>query len=188
MEALTDYLLEYGQLNSQQIALIQAKAKLVSLQKEAYFSEAGKIANQVGFVQEGILRVCYFNKQGDEVTRYFLDENHFVVDLNSYSYRLASSEYVQAVTDCQLVVFSRERFDELSATIIGWDEIISKITTKALLDKVSRTSPMLAEDATDRYHHFLERFPLMANRIPLSHLASYLGITPSSLSRIRRKP
>ncbi|MEJ7740702.1 MAG: hypothetical protein WKF97_25070 [Chitinophagaceae bacterium] len=74
---------------------------------------------------------------------------------------------------------------ELSMTIIGWDDIISKITSKALIEKVNKISSMMAEDATERYLSFFEKFPKLANRIPLSYLASYLGIT-QSLSRIRK--
>jgi hypothetical protein len=75
---------------------------------------------------------------------------------------------------------------ELSMTILIWDDIINKIINKALLEKVNKISPMLAEDATERYQNFFTQFPTLANRIPLSYLASYLGITQSSLSRIRK--
>lgn len=187
MDNLINYLLRFGHLNQQQIGLVKDKAEEVRLKKEAYFSEAGRLAQQVAFVSEGILRVCYYNNKGDEITRYFIDEDNFAVDLNSYNYNIPSSEYIQAVTDCQLLVFSREDMIELSATIINWDAMLSKITAKGLLDKVNRISPMMAEDAKTRYLHFLTKFPRLANRIPLSALASYLGITQSSLSRIRKK-
>ena len=108
MENLINYLLQFGQLNQQQIDLIKNKAKLVELNKEEYFSEAGKIARQVAFVDNGILRVCYYNNKGEEITRYFIDENNFAVDLNSFTYQIPSSEYVQAVTDCKLLVFSAD--------------------------------------------------------------------------------
>jgi CRP-like cAMP-binding protein len=186
MQALINYLLQFGQLNSPQIDLVMSKAKEIILSKEAYFSEAGKIAKQVAFVSEGILRVCYYNNKGEEITRYFIDENNFAVDLNSFTTQIPSSEYIQAVTEVKLIVFSMEALRELSQTIIVWDSIINKITAKALIEKVNRISPMLAEDATTRYLSFLEKFPKLSNRIPLSSLASYLGITQSSLSRIRR--
>ncbi|WP_159470015.1 Crp/Fnr family transcriptional regulator [Dyadobacter sp. 3J3] len=186
MENLIDYLLTFGQLNQQQIDIVRQKARTITLKKEEYFSEAGNIARQVAFISDGILRVCYYNNKGDEITRYFIEENNFVVDLNSYNYNIPSTEYIQAVSDCELIIFSREAMADLSATIINWDAIINKITSKALLEKVNRISPMLAEDATTRYLHFLEKLPHLANRIPLSLLASYLGITQSSLSRIRK--
>jgi CRP-like cAMP-binding protein len=186
MNDLISYLLQFGQLNAQQIELVKSRAKEVQLKKDECFSEAGKIAKQVAFVQEGILRVCYYNNKGEEITRYFIDEHNFAVDLNSFSNKIPSSEYVQAVTDCKLIIFSAEDLKELSLTIIAWDGIINKITAKSLIEKVNRISPMLAEDATERYRSFLAKFPQLANRIPLSLLASYLGITQSSLSRIRK--
>ena len=186
MENLINYLLQFGQLNQQQIDLIKSKAKLIQLKKEDYFSEAGKIARQVAFVDKGILRVCYYNNKGEEITRYFIDENNFAVDLNSFMYQIPSSEYVQAVTDCKLFVFSADELKDLSSIIIAWNSIINQITAKSLIEKVNRISPMLAENAKSRYISFLEKFPKLANRIPLSSLASYLGITQSSLSRIRK--
>jgi CRP-like cAMP-binding protein len=186
MDKLINYLLEFGQLNQQQIDMIKRKAQVLELKKGDYFSEAGKIPKQVAFIEEGILRVCYYNSEGDEITKYFVDENNFAVDINSFNQKIPSSEYVQAVTDCSLLVFSTESLNDLSATIIQWDGIINKITEKALVEKVNKLSPMLAEDATTRYLSFLEKFPNLANRIPLSYLASYLGITQSSLSRIRK--
>jgi CRP-like cAMP-binding protein len=186
MQNLIDYLLQFGQLNQQQIELIKSKAKEVFLKKENYFSEAGKIAKQVAYIDEGILRLCYFDNKGEEITKYFMHENHFAVDLNSFTAQVPASEYIQAVTDCKLIVFSTDALKELSLTIIGWDNIIGQITTKSVVEKVNRISPMLAEDAKVRYLNFLENFPNLANRIPLSLLASYLGITQSSLSRIRK--
>ncbi|RBL94094.1 Crp/Fnr family transcriptional regulator [Chitinophaga flava] len=186
MEDLINYLLQFGQLNGQQITLVKSKVKIIHLNKGDYFSEAGKIARQVAFVSEGILHVCYYNNKGMEITRYFIDEHNFAVDLNSFSSQIFSSEYIQAIMPCRLIVFSTEGLKELSLTIAGWDAIINQITTKSLIEKVNRISPMLAEDASSRYRNFLDRFPVLANRIPLSFLASYLGITQSSLSRIRR--
>jgi CRP-like cAMP-binding protein len=186
MEGLINYLLQFGQLNQQQIDLVKSKAKEVWLKREDYFSEAGKTANHVAFITDGILRVCYYNNKGEEITRYFVDENNFAVDITSFTYKIPSSEYTQAVTDCKLIVFSDYALKELSLAIIGWDDIINQITARSLIEKVNRISPMLAEDAKSRYLNFLDKFPQLANRIPLSLLASYLGITQSSLSRIRR--
>jgi CRP-like cAMP-binding protein len=172
METLINYLLQFGQLNQQQIDLINSKAKVVFLKKGNYFSEAGLIAKEVAFIIDGILRVCYYNNKGQEITKYFIDENNFAVDLNSYTTKIPSSEYTQAVIDCKIIVFSATALNELSLNIIGWDNIINQIITKSLLEKVNRISPMLAEDAKSRYLSFLSKFPRLANRIPLSLLAS----------------
>ncbi len=186
MEALINYLLLFGNLNQQQIELIKSKAVLKEIRKDDYYHEAGKIPREVIFLTAGIMRVCYYNNKGDEITKYFIDENNFLADVSSYNQEIPSTEYIQAVTACQYFVLTKNAMKELSMTIIEWDNIIAKITAKGLADKVNKISPMMAEDATERYLSFLEKFPNLANRIPLSYLASYLGITQSSLSRIRK--
>lgn len=187
MEVLINYLLQFGNLNPQQIDFITRKSKELKLSKEDYFSEAGKVAKQIGFVLEGILRVCYYNNKGEDVTTYFIEENNFVVDLDSFDNRIPSTGYVQAITECKLIIFSKQSWEEIESTIVGWESIVSKIVKKSLIQKIDRRSPLVSEDATTRYLEFLERYPHLTNRIPLSYLASYLGITQSSLSRIRKK-
>ncbi|HAD95993.1 MAG TPA: Crp/Fnr family transcriptional regulator [Cryomorphaceae bacterium] len=186
MEQLINYLLQYGNLNPQQTKLISHKLTDLELSKDQYFSEAGKTPQQVAFILEGILRVCYYNNKGEEVTKYFIDENQLVCDYRHFEANIAASEYIQAVTDCKLLVFSREGWNELSNTIVGWDDIVNKIVQNALSQKLERRSPLVEQDATTRYLNFLEKFPQIVNRIPLSYVASYLGITQSSLSRIRK--
>ena len=188
MDALISYLLQFGSLNKQQIELIKSKAVFKEIKKDTYYHEAGKILHEVIFLTEGIMRICYYNNKGDEVTKYFIDENNFLADVNNFNQEISipSSEYIQAITDCKYIVLSKSAMKELSMTVIGWDAITSKILTKGLANKINRISPMLAEDAKERYIKFLEDFPTLANRIPLSYLASYIGITQSSLSRIRK--
>ena len=186
MEALINYLLLFGNLNKQQIELIKSKAIYKEIKKDEYYQEAGKIPKEVIFITEGIMRVCYYNIKGDEITKYFIEENNFLADINNYNQEIPSTEYVQAITDCSYYVLSKSTMTELSMTIIQWDNIVAKITAKGLADKVNKISSMMAEDAKERYLSFFENFPNLANRIPLSYLASYLGITQSSLSRIRK--
>ncbi|MFH6996132.1 Crp/Fnr family transcriptional regulator [Flavobacterium sp. FlaQc-48] len=186
MKEFIEYILQFGNLNQQQIDLISKKATELDLPKDEYFSEAGKVSKQVGFVLDGIVRVCYYNNKGEEITKYFIEENNLVVDLESFDNEIPSMAYVQAITNCRLIVFSRKDWLELSDTIIGWDAIVHKIISKALRQKVERRSPLVSEDATTRYLMFLEIYPNVVNRIPLSYIASYLGVTQSSLSRIRK--
>lgn len=186
MEELIAYILRFGNLNPQQIELIKSKATELELHKDEYLSEASKIPRQVGFVLEGVVRFCYYNNKGEEITDYFIDENHFATDYQNFEAGMASSEYLQAVTSCRLLIFSKGHWDELLNTIIGWDKIVTKIVHKCLIEKIERRSPLVSEDATTRYLSFIEKFPSLANRVPLSYIASYLGITQQSLSRIRK--
>ncbi|WP_312764757.1 Crp/Fnr family transcriptional regulator [Epilithonimonas sp.] len=183
MKELINYLLQFGNLNQQQIDLITQKTVEKEIRKDEYFVEAGRMFNDVIFILEGVLRICYYNNEGNEITKYFVDENHLLA--NPYQGE-PMTEYIQATTDCKFLIFSQKDWQELSNTIIGWDTIVNKIFQKAMMEKLDRRSSLVAEDATTRYLKFLEKFPTLANRVPLSYIASYLGITQQSLSRIRK--
>lgn len=187
MEALINYLLQFGNLNQLQIELIESKVVSREIKKDKWYHEAGRIPREVIFLTEGVMRACYYNNHGEDITKFFFEENNFVADINNYNQGIPSTEYIQAVTDCKYLVLSKAAMTELSMTIIEWDRIVSKITAKGLAEKVNKISSMMPEDATERYLKFLTNFPTLANRVPLSYLASYLGITQSSLSRIRKK-
>lgn len=182
MEEFIAHLLQFGNLNPQQIDLIASKAKETELGKDEYFAEAGKVLKQVGYILDGILRICYYNNKGEEITKIFIEEKHLLFNLKN----VPSTEYIQAATPCRLLVFSNQDWQEISDTIIDWKNIIRKITNKSLAQKLERVSPLVSQDATTRYLEFMEKYPTLVNRIPLSYIASYLGITQQSLSRIRK--
>jgi CRP-like cAMP-binding protein len=123
MEELINLLLQFGDLNKQQIDLILSKARVIELKKDEYFSEAGKIPRYVGFVLEGVFRFCYYNNRNEEITNYFIDENNFVVDNQRFESQVEAVEYIQAVTDSKVLVFTRKDWDEISNTIISFEMI-----------------------------------------------------------------
>lgn len=183
---LEEFLLQFNHFTPQQLVLIASKATEKQYPVGAYFSEAGRVAREVGFVLEGIFRVCYFDKEGTEITKYFMEEHRFMVDLSSYQYQLPATEYLQAVTPARVLVFAARDWQALGHTIVGWPETERNLITRALLEKVSRVSPLGHQDAATKYRSFLATYPHLANRVPLTQLASYLGITPQSLSRVRK--
>jgi len=189
MEAPLSYLLQFGNLNQQQTEFIYSMAEELKIRKDEYFSGAGKIPRhlqQVGFVVEGIIRICYHNNEGEDITKYFIDKNHLIANYQYFEANTEASEYLQAVTDCKLIVFSKQNCENISNTVVGWDSIQNKMIQKFLLQKLERRSILLEQDGTTRYLTFLEKFPTLVNLVPLAYIASYLGITPSSLSRIRK--
>ncbi len=180
------YISQFGNLTRQQITLIAAKASELELRKGEYYAEAGKVLKQVGFLASGIVRICYHDNKGEEITRYFFNENHLLFIWKLFEEDRTLSECIQAITDCKLIVFSRKDWMDISNAITGWDSIVQKIERKNLTEVLDRRATLVSEDATTRYLKFLENFPTLANQIPLSYIASYLGITQSSLSRIRK--
>jgi CRP-like cAMP-binding protein len=186
MEDLINSILSYDKLNEHDIELIKSKAQLKMIKKGNCFLETGKVAKKVGFVTAGVLRVCYLNDQGEDITRAFITAHHFALNISSFNNKTPSEVNFEAVSDCTLVVLSEKGLAELAAAIPRWNAIFSKIAAAALTSKLKISNNMLIQDAKTRYLEFLKIYPGLANRIPLSALASYLGMKQSSLSRIRK--
>lgn len=185
MKKLIDYILQFGNLDKQQIDFVISRAIELSLQKGECFSKAGRIPEQVGFIVEGVIQGYYYNKKGEEITRCFISENNLVCDYVNFEANTSSSEYLRACTDCKLIVFSKQDWEALSTTIAGWDNIKNKMVQICMYQK-SRKGPVISQDATTRYMEFMENYPSLINRVPLAYIASYLGVTQQSLSRIRK--
>jgi CRP-like cAMP-binding protein len=186
MKELTDFIQLFGKVNEQQVDYLVGKSNASTLPRNAYFSQAGKVPRQIAFVLEGVLRFCYYNNKGQEITHYFVGEGQFITDYAKFEAQSVACEYIQAVTSCKMLVFSKDAWDDVGNTIVGWENIESKMVKKCLNESIERRSRLLTEDATSRYLTFLKDFERIANRIPLSYIASYLGITQQSLSRIRK--
>ncbi|HEY8399219.1 MAG TPA: Crp/Fnr family transcriptional regulator [Flavihumibacter sp.] len=186
MESFINYILQFGNLNNQQIELIKNRGSALELPKDEFYWEAGKTVRHIGFLVEGVLRVYFYNNKGEEITRYFIEENHLILSGDTIDEVYIPSEYISAVTNCKLIVFSKEDWKEILGTVIGWDQILQKIVAKYHNEKMQRRSGLVSQDATQRYLDFIQQFPGLVNRVPLNYIASYLGITQSSLSRIRK--
>lgn len=185
MEELIQYITQFGQLSQSEVDIIHGNATEIELQRDNYFSRASDVPQQVGFLKSGIIRSCYYSDQGEEITRFFIQEKSLVVDYVNFEANTVSSEYLQACTDCKLIVFPKEKWEELSQSIVGWDTIKNKMVQSCMYHKF-RKVPVISQSATTRYLEFMEKYPSLINRIPLAYIASYIGVTQQSLSRIRK--
>jgi CRP-like cAMP-binding protein len=186
MKEFIDFLSDYGNLDQQQIDYVTNKATESVLLKNEHFWEAGKVSQYVGFTIEGVLRVYYYNNKGEDITSYFVEENHLITDWENSDGSFIPVANLQAITDCKLIVFSKQDWKEISSNIASWNNIIQQVITKHKTEKLERRSSLVSEDATERYLSFLQKYPNIINRIPLSYVASYLGIRQQSLSRVRK--
>jgi len=186
MEELFYYIEQYERLTKVEKQLITKNCQLIHLKKGTYFLEEGKYCHKIGFVQEGILRIYNYDLDGKDVTQYFVSKKQFATNLRSYKEKVVSDTFIKAEMDSQLVVMTREKMNTLSNQLPRWDKIISRILESKLLEKVKHKTEMINQDATKRYLAFLETHKNVANHVKLTYIASYLGITQYSLSRIRK--
>lgn len=186
MTELIAYVEKFGKLNPREQELIQNTFQEAEIEKGAYFVEGGKVSHRIAFVVEGVFRSVFYNKKGDDFTRYFTYEGRFIGDLHNFQLQAPSQDFVEALTHARVWYISYEGFSLLEREIAVWPLLISKLQAFVAESKLKMASSMKNLEAKERYALFLQHYPGLANRVPLSMLASYLGITSSSLSRIRR--
>jgi len=166
--------------------LIMAATEIRTYKEGDYLFHAGNICREMYFVCNGVLRIMILNEHGNQVTYFFLKENQFCCILNSFNNNTIAHESISAACDVEVLVFSKASLTKLYAQLPYLKSLIDQITQQALLDKIDLKNGYLGYDSTTRYKMFLMRQPEIALRVPLSDVASYLGITPQSLSRIRK--
>jgi CRP/FNR family transcriptional regulator, anaerobic regulatory protein len=184
--SLITFLQLFRDLSADDQVLITEAAESRIYKEGDYLFRANKICKELFFICNGILRIMVINDKGNEVTHFFLRENQFCTILNSFNNRIIAKESIQAACDIEVLALKRDILDNLYLQLPYLKPLIDQIVQQALLDKIDIRNSYLGEDATTRYKMFMMRQPEIALRVPLSDIASYLEITPQSLSRIRK--
>ncbi|WP_109829303.1 Crp/Fnr family transcriptional regulator [Reichenbachiella versicolor] len=184
---LVTFLQKFGTLTTDDISIISEHCNPKEYTQGDVFVEAGKNVNQVDFVLSGVFRYYFYDKEGNEITSFFMAENDFVTNVNSFFEYIPSSGTIAAETDCSTLVISRSSWELFSEQIPNWNMIMQAITNKTLLAKSVFQRKLINQDAKTSYLELLKQYPTIVQRVPLNHLASFLGITKFSLSRIRNQ-
>src|SRR5690606_36294390 len=153
MERFVDYVMQFGNLNKHQINLIQSKATEVNLRKAEYFAEAGQPFKRIGFVVEGVFRICYYNNKEEDITRYFIEENHLI--FNPHHPDEPFTEYIQAATECRVITSANHDWKEIPDSSVGWDASLQKTIQKGLPQSSPRRGPLVEPDGKSRYLNFM---------------------------------
>ena len=146
----------------------------------------GQVCKELFFIFQGVLRIVVHNEKGNEVTHFFLKENQFCSILNSFNNEIIAEEGIVAACDAEVLAISKSKLLELYQKVPYLKNLLDQIMQQALLDKIQIRNSYLGQDSTTRYQLFMMRQPDIAMRVSLTDVASYLGITPQSLSRIRK--
>jgi len=139
----------------------------------------------IGIVMSGILRLYYVDADGDEYSKSFCAEDSFVAAYSALLLQQASRLFIQALEDTRLLIADYAVFRSLSTQHPCWQTLNCKVAEFLFIKKEKRESALLLDDATTRYLSFQAEYPGLETRLKQHHIASYLGITPVTLSRIR---
>ena len=151
------------------------------------YLRAGDRTDRFAFVAQGLFRFYYAGEDGRDYTSWFAPENSFIPSYAMAAGKKASRFTVEALEDSTLAVFPFAVFAELEQSSQSARFITRTFLLYALNAQEEREASLICDDAETRYRNFTAQYPGLENRLKLHHIASYLGISPGSLSRIRKK-
>ncbi|WP_276481955.1 Crp/Fnr family transcriptional regulator [Paraflavitalea pollutisoli] len=157
-----------------------------SLRRRQYLVQAGDVFRQECFVNKGSLRIYQVDDSGQERIINFAFEGWWTGDMYSFLSGQPAIYHVDALEDCELLLIGKEQLEQLYIDIPKFDRFYRILLQNAYIAMQRRISDNMMLSAEERYLQFLERYPQFEQRLSQKHIASYLGITPESLSRIRR--
>ena len=144
------------------------------------------VADEVYFINKGILRL-YYEKDGEEITAFIFSENLFASSYDSFLRQMKSIQCIDALEDCELLVLPYQGMQELYNEVPKFNVIARIVAEQRFINAQRILSSFILDSPEERYLKFTEQFPNLIQRVPQHIIASYLGITPVSLSRIRKR-
>lgn len=186
-EKLIRFLQCTGQISAQKAAEISAHFKARTLHKNEFLLHAGMVSNEYLFLDKGFLRAYATDFAGNEVTTGFYSSGQVVFEVNSFFNRTPSQENIQALTDCEGWSLTFQELNSLFHSLPEFREFGRGILVKGYSGLKMRMLSMITEPAEERYANLLKNQPEILQQAPLKHIASFLGITDTSLSRIRKE-
>lgn len=173
-------------LSPDEIDIVKSLFKEKKYKKGDFFLEEGRICKYVGFVAKGLMRY-YINHDGEEKTYEFSQENEFVCNYESFLPQKPSSKIIQALEDSDVLIISHADLQSFYANVREGERFGRIAIEVVFLQLLQDLSSFYAETPELRYERFLKNHADLQQRISQYHVASYVGVKPQSLSRIRKR-
>lgn len=154
---------------------------------KSYFLKKGQISERIGFIRKGLLRSFIYNDNADDITTHFFMAGTVAISMESFNNQVPSKEFIIALEDSELLVITYDQVQELCRKIPTWRQIIKDVDEQKFHQQMNRSIRFQTLSASERYLQLMEKRPELIQKVPLKHIASYLGIDIATLSRIRKK-
>jgi len=185
---LVETLQQFSKLSDNELDTLNSNLEHKLVKKGEHYMRQGQVCNYLGFLTSGTMRVYHLAKD-KEYTSYFNfgDRNPFVSSFSSFITRKPSQESIHALEDCELLVISYDNLQKLYEASFALQKMGRLIAEYNYTLAIKRIYSLQHFSAQERYNELLHIYPNLVNHVPHHYIASYLGITPESLSRIRKE-
>lgn len=184
-EVFERYLIEKGGLTEQEIAAVRAVSVEKRLRRRQYLLQEGDICVLNCFVVSGCLRLYRVGEDGSEHMMRFAVENWWMSDQESLYNGIPSRNYIDALESSKVILISITDYLQLQQTIPRFREMVERLKARSFEASQRRILSNISNSAEEKYQNFIETYPVFFKRIPLHMIASYLGVTRETLSRVR---
>lgn len=184
---LINFIKQIIPLNINEAEEIANKFHFTKIEKNSLFLKEDEVSDDYFYLQKGLMRVFLYDLEGNEITMDIFTENNIVFEITSFFNRVKSESNVQALTDCIGYRISYEELNKLFHDKPTFRDFGRAILVKEFIASKKRNYAMINQTAEQRYQHLLTSRPEILKHVPLKFIASYLGVTDSTLSRIRKK-
>lgn len=188
MKKIPDSLLEffnrYNKISAEAYEAIAGISELLSIKKNTDLQSIGHTCRTIYFISKGAARIYYY-KDGTDITEHFAFENSISVRVESLFTNKPSRKAIEIIEDAEVVAIDAIRLFKLYDEFPEIERLFRKIFEEGYVETVNRLESIQFHSAKDRYNALLAEHPNILQRVPLKHIASYLGVTQVTLSRIR---
>jgi CRP-like cAMP-binding protein len=169
----------------EELAKFTALFQPLTLKRGSFFVQAGDDPKTFAFLNAGIVRAYYADDSGNEYTQTFCAENEFTADYSSLLLNQPAKMFIQALEETNSFVANYADYIAMAKDHPCWRQLERRIAENLFIKREQRGCSLLMDDATTRYLNFSQQYPQWEKRLKKRYVASYLGITPVALSRIR---
>jgi CRP/FNR family transcriptional regulator, anaerobic regulatory protein len=185
MTQLEQYIKSYfGIVDEKSLQTIASLFNIITFKKGDFFLKTGKHCNRLAFVEEGYFRIFVTNPD-KEITQWISTKGYFVTDLSSFVFQNTTRWNIQAVVDCEVFIIEKKDYDNIKNIVPEWLELEKLFITRCFTLMEDRIFSLLSLSAEERYNLLFTQNPELFNQVPLHYLASMLGMTAETFSRIR---
>lgn len=177
---------ESFELTESELEILLPYFVLHTFVKGIFFLTEGMDVDKLGIIKNGITRE-YFKAKEKEITKFIGAAGNFISDVSGINFNTQARWTIEMVTDCEIYVLNKTDIPVIQEKLPKWSSIQARFTAKCLMSAENRILEHLQLNAEERYLKLLQEKPLIFNYVELKHIASYLGITPETLSRFRNK-